>query len=266
MKALRKHVTTKWILLYIERWLTAPIQLESGELQQRSSGTPQGGVVSPCLANLFLHYAFDAWMARAFPEMPWCRYADDGLVHCRSEAEAKYFAKALKIRLAECGLTLHPEKTKIVYCKDSNRTQPKSSIKFDFLGYTFRPRLVRNMANGKVFVSFSPAASNDAMREMCQTIRSWNFRNRTDLELADMARMFNPTLRGWIGYYSRFNSSVMNRVFGHFNMTIVRWAMRKFRYLKGRKSRAIAFVAKIARDQPKLFAHWSKGSFLTADL
>src|SRR5580700_6596004 len=114
LRAVRKHVKCEWALLYIERWLTAPIELEDGTRVGRTRGTPQGGVVSPILANLFLHYTFDAWMTREYPDLPWCRYADDGLVHCRTEAEAVALKAALAARLAECQLEMHPDKTKIV--------------------------------------------------------------------------------------------------------------------------------------------------------
>jgi RNA-directed DNA polymerase len=204
LKAVRKHTDSKWVRLYIERWLKAPMQLEDGSLVQRTKGTPQGGVVSPVLSNLFLHYAFDLWLGRAFPGVPWCRYADDGLVHCKSEQQALTIKEALAARLAECGLELHPDKTRIVYCKDGSRKGNHPNTKFDFLGYTFRPRVVKNRKRDSIFVSFTPAVASTALKSMRQTTRKWNFRNRTDFSLEDISRMYNPILRGWLYYYGRF--------------------------------------------------------------
>src|SRR3954447_26981758 len=208
-RAVQKHVKCKWAILYIERWLTAPMVLEDGTRVERSRGTPQGGVVSPVLANLFLHYAFDLWMARAHPELPWCRYADDGLVHCRTEQEAQAVKADLQIRLAECQLEMHPTKTKIVDCKDGQRTGKYPIWKFDFLGYTFRPRLVKNSRRNSMFWSFTPAVSATALKSMRQTIRELNFRQRTQSTLGDIARKLNPILRGWMEYYGRYCPSAL---------------------------------------------------------
>jgi len=163
LRAVRKHVKYKWALLYIERWLTAPME-QGGNRIERTRGTPQGGVVSPILSNLFLHYTFDLWMRRAHPDLPWCRYADDGLVHCRTEQEAEALRAELQVRLAECRLELHPTKTKIVYCKDGKRKGMYPNVGFDFLGYGFRPRLVRSSRNGELFCSFTPAVSSSALK------------------------------------------------------------------------------------------------------
>jgi RNA-directed DNA polymerase len=167
-----KHTECKRVRLYIGRWLTAPLQQADGTLVERTKGTPQGGVVSPVLANLFLHYAFDAWMGRTFPGVPWCRYADDGLVHCKTESEALAIKAALKTRLAECGLEMHPEKTHVVYCKDGSRKEKHPNTKFDFLGYSFRPRVVKNRKRNRLFVSFSPAVSSSALKSMRETTRN----------------------------------------------------------------------------------------------
>lgn len=200
LRALAKHTKCRWVTLYIERWLTAPLQTADGSCVVRTRGTPQGGVVSPLLANLFLHYAFDAWMARTFPQAPWCRYADDGLVHCKTQAEAQAIMAALQARFAACDLEMHPDKTKIVYCKDGSRKEKHPITKFDFLGYTFRPRVVKNRKRDSLFVSFTPAVSSKALKAMRQTTRRLNYRNRTDLSLRDISRLHNPILRGWIAY------------------------------------------------------------------
>lgn len=259
LKAVRKHTECKWVRLYIERWLKAPMQLADGTLVERTRGTPQGGVVSPVLANLFLHYAFDLWMGRTFPGVLWCRYADDGLVHCETEQQAQRVRAALEARLRECGLELHPDKTRIVYCKDGSRKGMYPNAKFDFLGYTFRPRLVKNRMRGNLFVSFTPAVSAAALTDMRQRTRRWNFRNRSDLSLQDIARLSNPVLRGWLEYYGRFCPSGMYPVLGHFNKTLVAWARRKYRRLQRHKTRAGLFIESISERQPHLFVHWQRG-------
>lgn len=259
LRAVRKHTECKWVVLYIERWLKAPLQLADGTLMERSQGTPQGGVVSPVLCNLFMHYVFDLWMGRTFTRAPWCRYADDGLVHCKTEQEAQIIKAALAKRLAECGLEMHPEKTRIVYCKDGSRKGKYSNTQFDFLGYTFRAMLVKNRKRNSVFVNFTPAVSPKAMTAMRQKTRQWNLRNRSDLSLQEIARMYNPVLRGWLSYYGQFYPSAMYPVLRHFNMTLVAWAMRKFKRLKGHKTRACLFMEGIAKRQPHLFAHWQRG-------
>src|SRR5215471_19197568 len=233
LRAVRKHVTCKWALLYIERWLKAPMVKEDGTTMERNCGTPQGGVVSPILANLFLHYAFDVWMTRTHPDLPWSRYADDGLVHCRSEQEAEALKVELQARLAECRLEMHPTKTKVVYCKDGNRRGKHSNVKFDFLRYCFRPRLVRRFRDNKLFCGFNPAVSVTAMKAMQETIRDLNLRRQTQLSLQDIACQLNPLLRGWIGYYGRYAPSALYPLLRYVNQTLVAWAMRKFKRFKG---------------------------------
>ena len=259
LKAVEKHTECKWSRLYIERWLKAPVQLADGTLVQRTKGTPQGGVVSPVLSNLFLHYTFDLWMGRTFPGVPWCRYADDGLIHCNTEQQAQAIRAALAARLAECGLELHPEKTRIVYCKDGSRKGRYPNRKFDFLGYTFRPRAVKNRKRNSMFVSFSPAVSSTAVTAMRHETRRRNFRNRSDLSLADISRLYNPVLRGWLEYYGRFCPSGMYPVLRHFNNTLVAWARRKYKRLQRHKTRASRFVEGISKRQPRLFVHWERG-------
>lgn len=256
MRAVRKHTKCEWVILYIKRWLIAPLQKADGALVQRTKGTPQGGVASPILANLFLHYAFDVWMKGLYPNNPWCRYADDGLVHCTTEAQARLIRNALEQRFAECKLELHPIKTKIVYCKDSNRRGSYSNTKFDFLGYRFRARGAKRRNSGELFTSFLPAVSPIALKSMRQTTRSRNFRNKTDLSLDDISRMYNSVLRGWWQYYGRFYPTAMYPVFRHFNRTLVVWARRKYRRLRCHPIRASHFVRAVANRQPQMFVHW----------
>ena len=255
MRAVGKHTDCPWVLLYIERWLKAPMQMADGSLIARERGTPQGGVVSPLLANLFLHYAFDMWMARNYPAIPFERYADDAICHCRSEAQAAALRNALETRFTDCGLTLHPEKTKIVFCKDDDRRGPYPAHKFDFLGYTFRPRLARRWG-GTVGVSFSPAAGDQALKAIRQTVRGWSLHHRSDKSLEDLARMFNVHIRGWINYYGRFYPSALYPTLRHIDVFLARWADRKFKSLRRHKTRAIHWLQRIARRQPGLFAHW----------
>jgi RNA-directed DNA polymerase len=186
MKAVKKHTDCKWTILYIQRWLTAPMQMQNGEAVKRDRGTPQGGVVSPLLANLFLHYAFDIWMSSCFPELPFCRYADDGLIHCRSLEQAQSMKQFIEQRFKDCKLEVHPDKTKIIYCKDSGRRREYEHIQFDFLGYTFRPRRSMNRF-GKVFESFTPAMSNQALKAVGQTVRRWKIQRRSDKSIEQLA-------------------------------------------------------------------------------
>jgi RNA-directed DNA polymerase len=258
LRAVQKHVKCKWALLYIERWLTASMEKE-GTLMERTRGTPQGGVISPILSNLFLHYAFDLWMTRTHPGLPWCRYADDGLVHCRSEREAEALKAELQDRLAECGLEMHPIKTKIVYCRDGKRKGGYPNVAFDFLGYQFRPRMVRSSRNNELFCSFTPAVSPSALKAMRSTVRDLDIRQRTQRSLDDIARMLNPLLRGWIGFYGRYNRAALETMLRHVNLTLVAWAMRKFKRFQGRKVRAARFLEKLVRTQPAMFEHWRIG-------
>ncbi|MGH8538652.1 MAG: group II intron reverse transcriptase/maturase [Gammaproteobacteria bacterium] len=255
MSAVRKHTDCRWVLLYIERWLKAPVQLADGRLVRPERGTPQGSVISPLLANLFLHYVFDVWMHRHYPHIPFERYADDGICHCRTEAEAQALKVALERRFAECALELHPQKTKIVYCKDDDRRGDFPDTKFDFLGYTFRPRRSKNRY-GKFFINFTPAVSNKATTVMRRTMRRWRLHLRSDKSLEDLAHMFNSVIRGWINYFRHFYKSALYPVLKHLNNTLARWATRKYKRLRGHHRRATHWLARIARRQPRLFAHW----------
>jgi len=259
LRAVRRHVTCQWALLYIERWLKAPMVDEAGVRIERSRGTPQGGVVSPILSNTFLHYAFDLWMARTHPDLPWCRYADDGLVHCRSEQEAEVLKDELQARLAACGLEMHPMKTKIVYCKDGKRKLVYPNVQFDFLGYCFRPRLVRRFRDNTLFCGFNPAVSASALKAMRSAIRDLNLRRQTQLPLQDIARQLNPLLRGWIAYYGRYAPSALGPLLRYVNQTLLAWAMRKFKRFRAHKIRASQFLQRLAAARSDLFAHWQLG-------
>lgn len=259
MKAVRKHTDIPWVLLYIERWLNASLQLSDGNVVERTKGTPQGSVISPVLSNLFLHYVFDHFMSTHYPEMKWCRYADDGLVHCQTEQQAQQILAALKERFETCGLEIHPEKTKIIYCKDGKRKAEYPNTKFVFLGYEFRRRSVQNSKDKSLFLSFTPAVSKEALKSMQGKIRELKIRKITVRNMEDIAKMVNPILNGWINYYGKFAPSALSPIWRYVNKTLVAWSMRKFKKLKGRKTQAGLMMQRISESNPKLFAHWKCG-------
>lgn len=258
MKAVHKHTDNPWVIIYIQRWLKAPFQMPDGTVQERTKGTPQGGVISPVLANLFLHYAFDKWMDKNHPDKPFARYADDGIAHCRSKEQAEELLDSLDERFKECRLELHPTKTRIVYCKDDDRRGNYSDTSFDFLGYTFRPRRSKSKY-GKHFINFTPAVSHKAKAAMQQEIHDWRMHLKPDKSIEDLSYMFNPVIRGWINYYGRFYKSEMYSVLKHMNRALVHWARCKYKKLANHQRRANYWLGRIARRESKLFAHWQMG-------
>jgi RNA-directed DNA polymerase len=263
MRAVRMHCQNPWVLLYVERWLKAPMETADGQRIERTRGTPQGGVVSPLLANLFLHYAFDRWVARHLRSVRFCRYADDGVVHCKSLVQAQLVLSKIAERFRQCGLELHPDKTRIVYCRDINRPATYLTTQFTFLGYTFRPRKAVDKY-GRVFVNFAPAVSRDALRAMRQTIRGWHIQLKCDKTLDDLSQMFNPVLRGWMNYYGRFYGSAMTAVWHHMNAYLMRWLLRKHKSLARHKTRAKHALGKLAAASPRAFVHWEMGCYPAA--
>ncbi|WP_167496489.1 group II intron reverse transcriptase/maturase [Desulfopila sp. IMCC35006] len=255
LKAVQHHTDCRWILLYVERWLKCPVQYPDGTIKASNLGTPQGGVISPLLANLFLHYAFDVWMRKNFPEVQFERYADDVVCHCVSESEAKRLRVAIESRLGECQLELHPEKTKIVFCKEQSRQGHYPVYSFDFLGFTFRPRLAKNKY-GKFFVGFLPAISNKAAKSIKDEMRKWRIHRRSDKSLEDLSRVINPKIRGWVNYYAKFFKSGMFRISQVLNRMITKWAMRKLKKIKGQQRKATHWLGRVAERKPHLFAHW----------
>jgi len=255
MRAVSKHTEVAWILLYIRRWLTAPLQKEDGSLVARDRGTPQGSAISPLLANLFLHYVFDKWMEENHPDIPFERYADDVVVHCANKAQARRTLEAITERMKRCGLKLNSDKTRIVYCKDDNRRGQHDHTSFDFLGYTFRRRACRN-PEGEVFDGFVPAISDQAAKAIRHRIRRWHLHWRSDLSLADLARWVNPIVRGWINYYGRFYRSQLYRSFRGINRYLVRWAQWKYKRLRRNPRRAWAWLKSVCQRSSSLFAHW----------
>lgn len=257
MKALRHHVSEKWILLYVERWLKAPMINQDGTKVERDKGTPQGGVISPILANLFMHYAFDTWLTRQHPNNPFARYADDAVIHCRTKREAEQLLGALEIRMKECHLELHPEKTKIVYCKNANRREDYEIVSFDFLGYTFCPRRSCNR-KGKIFLNFTPAISENAKKKIKAEIRGWKLPSRTGMKLEEIAKWINPKVRGWINYYGKFNRSALYHLTDHIEYKLCLWASRKYKRLGGLREKGRNWLRRIRKGQhgPR-FAHWT---------
>lgn len=254
VKAVEAHTDERWIVLYVKRWLAAPMQHPDGALQQRHRGTPQGSAVSPVLANLFLHYAFDAWMAREFPTIPFERYADDAVVHCVSERQAQYVRQAIANRMGQVGLRLHPDKTKIVYCKDGNRRNAYADTSFTFLGYTFRARAARD-PSGNVFTAFLPAISKEAWKKASRTVRGWRLHRRTDLSFAELATMINPIIRGWMRYYGAFYPSALSSLLARINTYLVRWIRKKYKRLRAHRKARAAWDRTTAQ-YPQYFAHW----------
>jgi RNA-directed DNA polymerase len=254
VKAVQAVTDRPWVVLYVRRWLQAPLRLPDGTLRQRDRGTPQGSSVSPVLANLFLHYAFDAWMAREFPGVRFERYVDDAVVHCVSEAQARTVLAALQERLAQVGLTLHPDKTRMVYCKDGRRTGSSEHTSFTFLGYTFRARGVRTKT-GRMMTGFNPAISKDALNRISAQVRSWGLHRRTGLSEADLARWINPIVRGWMNYYGAFYRSALYPLLTRINAYLLRWLRKKHPRLRGRKKAQDAW-ARACQQRPRYFAHW----------
>ena len=254
LKAVAHHTDERWVLLYIERWLTAPMQMPDGTLVAREKGTPQGSPISPLLANLFMHYAFDKWMDREYPGSPFERYADDVVIHCDTEAKALYLWAALAERLGSLGLELHPDKTKVVYCKDGRRRGDFEHTSFDFLGYTFRRRLAKGRRG--FFVNFSPAMSAMAKKAIGKKIRDWHLNRRSGTDLSGLAWGINAQVRGWINYYGAFYRSELYFLALRINQHLVRWAMQKFKRLKREPLKAWAWVNAAQQQNPRLFAHW----------
>lgn len=258
LKAVDYHTTCRWTRLYIERWLKSSLVKGDGQVIERDKGTPQGGVISPLLFNLYLHYTFDEWMRRHYPQVPFVRYADDGLLHCRSEREASHLWKAIRDRFRSCGLELHPTKTRIVYCRDGNRRGRYPNIQFEFLGYVFRGRLAKSR-DAKYFNSFSPAISRASAVNIRQTMRSWNLSRWTNAELDDIAEKVNSVLRGWWNYFGAFYPSALKRVLSHLNRILVKWAARKYKRFKGSYHQALKWLRRLSEREPRALFHWQLG-------
>jgi RNA-directed DNA polymerase len=254
VKAVQAHTDDPWVVLYVKRWLAAPLQLADGTLQQRDRGTPQGSSISPVLANLFMHYAFDRWLTETYPLVTFERYADDVVVHCVSEDQARQVRQAIADRMGQVGLRLHPAKTKIVYCRDGKRRGSAEHTAFTFLGYTFRARAARTR-KGEVFTSFLPAISAEALKKLGKEVRRWQLHRRTRLSEADIAKVINPVIRGWMQYYGAFYRSALYPLLARINTYLIRYLRKKFRRLRPWK-KAKAAWDRAVRQRPRFFAHW----------
>ena len=254
LKAVRAHTGARWVVLYVTRWLQAPLRLPDGTLVERHRGTPQGSPVSPVLANLFMHYAFDAWLAREHPTVWFERYADDAIVHCVTERQARRILAAIADRMTEVGLRLHPDKTKIVYCKDERRAGQYAQTSFTFLGYTFRPRTARRKSGGN-YLAFLPAISKDALKKIGAEVRSWRLHRRVNATFAELAKAINPIVAGWMQYYGRFYRSALYPLLVRINTYLVRWIRKKYKRLR-RSQKASQCLRRITQQYPRMFAHW----------
>lgn len=258
MLVVRKHTDSKWMILYIERFLKADMVMPDGTGKRRTSGTPQGGVISPVLANLYMHYAFDRWMVTQNPNNPWARYADDGVVHCQSKEEAENLLTRLKTRLATCKLEVHPDKTKIVYCRSDNNTERHEYESFDFLGYTFRCRATKTRS-GKFFNAFTPAVSKTAILEFKDKMRECRCRGKM-MTPDELAALMNPIIRGWANYFTKFcPSEARKKALDYVNHLIVRWARKRYKRLSGSWGKAFKWLVELTKARPNLLYHWQLG-------
>jgi group II intron reverse transcriptase/maturase len=257
LKAVERHTDSKWVMLYVERWLKAPMLMPDGTLKARTKGTPQGGPVSPLLANLFLHYGFDMWMSREFPAVTFERFADDAVIHCVTERQARQVREAIGGRLADIGLELHPGKTKLVYCKDSRRRQEFDQVTFTFCGYEFRPRMAFDRNRKQVYTGFLPAVAPEKLTGMSRKIASWRIHRRTTQTLSEIARWLNPVLRGWLAYFTVFYPSRVIPLCERIDRHLMRWAQRKYKRLERSDKRAREWLEDVRELAPRLFAHWA---------
>jgi group II intron reverse transcriptase/maturase len=257
LKAVARHTDHLWVLLYVERWLKAPMLMPDGTLTQRVKGTPQGGPISPLIANIFLHYGLDMWMAREHPTVWFERFADDVVVHCVTERQARQVQDAIGRRLAEIGLLMHPDKTRIVYCKDYKRHQEFEQVSFTFCGYMFRPREAFDKARRKSYTGFMPAVAPGKLTDMSRKAASWRLHRRTNSTLDDLAEVANPVLRGWLNYFTAFYPSAVIPIGKRVDRHLMRWARWKYKRLKPSEDRARTWLQGVRQRSPGLFTHWT---------
>lgn len=260
MRALERHTTEKWVLMYVERWLKAPIEHKDGSKEYPTKGSPQGGVVSPLLSNLYLHYAFDKWMSIHYSGIVFERYADDIVVHCTSKQEAEQLSEAIRERLKQCGLRLHPEKTKIVYCKNSNRKDKHGEVSFDFLGFRFKPKKAKNRKTGEIFTDFGPASiGKQPMQKILATIKSKCLHRRVTDDLEDLSKDLAAHVRGWMNYFGKINMRFLYPAMRAVNSRLIRWATQRYKSLNGSPWQGRQWLREIYRDYPNMFEHWKYG-------
>lgn len=260
MLAVEKHVNEKWCLIYIRRWLQMPVQTKNEELiQKQGKGTPQGGVISPLLANLFLHYTMDKWLEKSHPSVKYVRYADDAILHCRSKQQAEYVLRNLNKRMGACGLELHPEKTKLVYCKDYRRQESHSTVKFDFLGFSFQPRTTMSKKTGKLFLGFDCAISISSKKRIAEKMKELDIPHLTHRSIVGVAQFLEPYIRGWVNYYGRFRLSSLNPVFQLLRKRLVMWVRKRYKRYKTSLNKAYTWLNRVKEQYPTLFYQWRLG-------
>lgn len=260
MLALKKHVSERWCLMYIERWLQTPVQTKTGELvMKQGKGTPQGGVISPLLANLFLHYAMDKWLEQTHPRVSYVRYADDAILHCKSKSQADYVMRNLNKRMKQCGLELHPEKTKLVYCRDYRRQGAFENVKFDFLSYSFQPRTARSKKTRELFLGYDCAISTSSKKRIAEKMRELKVETLTHNSIVGVAQFLEPYIRGWINYYGKFRIWEMNPIFQLLRRRLVMWARKRYKRYKTTINGTYAWLERVKEQYPTLFYQWSLG-------
>jgi RNA-directed DNA polymerase len=258
MKAVERHVPEKWVKMYIRRWLESPAQQSDGTLiQKEGRGTPQGGVISPQLANLFLQYVLDKWLAKHYPGIAFVRYADDIVIHCQTETETKQLLEAIRTRLTECKLRLSEEKTKVVYCQDYRRPKKKDyGKKFDFLGFTFKPKTIPSNRGG-LFLGYGCAISQKSQTRIVEGWKQLNLHRRSDLTIQEIANQVNPQMLGIIRYYGKFRLLELQRLMRHFELRLVKWVLNKYKKFKGSYSAAYRWIKYLKRSYPTMFYYWT---------
>lgn len=262
-KALEVHVSENWVKMYIRRWLEAPIELEDGTLKYpKGKGTPQGGVISPLLSNLYLHYSIDKWLFIHFPEVKMVRYADDMIVHCRTEREAEFLLDKIRKRLARCGLRVHPEKTKIVYCKKSGRALEGKPVQFDFLGFSFLPMITR-LKRGGFFLQYDCKMSRKSKSRILKDLRDMELHKKSRSNIQDLAIQLNPKIRGWINYYGKVKRNSLKPVFYYLHHRLIKWILNKYKRFKGSRVLAVKWLRRVTKHYPNMFYHWTLGYHLT---
>jgi RNA-directed DNA polymerase len=260
MLALEKHVTEKWCILYIKRWLQMSVQMKSGELvQKQGKGTPQGGVISPLLSNLFLHYAMDTWLEQTHPTVKYVRYADDAILHCKSKQQAEYVLSNLSKRMHTCGLELHPEKTSLVYCKDYRRQESHEKVKFDFLGYSFQPRSTMSKQNGKLFLGFDCAISIKSKKRIAKELQELDIKHLSHKSIVGVAQYLEPYIRGWCNYYGKYRKSALKPIFQFLRKHLVKWVRKRYKRYKTSINKAYAWLKRVKEQFPNLFYQWKLG-------
>lgn len=260
MLAVEKHIPEKWVKLYIARWLASPVLAKSGKtIKNKGKGTPQGGVISPLLANLFLHYGFDKWLEQTDATVKFARYADDVIVHCRSQEHAELTLEAIRNRMQQIGLELHPDKTKIVYCKDYRRKGTYPVVKFDFLGYSFQPRTSKSNRSSGLYLGYDCGISISSRKRIADKLGELKVEKMTSNSIVGVAAILNPMIRGWVNYYGKFRRSLLHKVFKLLNNRLVRWARKRYKRYKTSINRAYKWFERVKEQYPNLFYHWQMG-------